>query len=199
MLAQSAWSQPWPCRNPMEPEGTWAEDEWKQAILQHAKGRGGKRQREVASTSSTAPLPKATRSALAEHLLVQWAHGFLSAPQLQTIAALSLKDIQTSGGRPLAAIEKLANLGKAGSAPEHIRSNLIIYVKTLVSPPSALVAKIPLKLLKGPNCGIHLLDQSYLEPHKWFSYLWETHREAFFARLVGPPGAIEAFLERSSA
>lgn len=166
-----------------------AEDDWRRAVTEHATTRGGRQQRSSASLLA----PIADRSALAEHLLQQWGFGLISAMQVQTLASLGVLDIRRARGRPPAMLEKLASLGTNGKRSEHVRRDLVAYVQTFLATPSALSVPIPLRILKGPDAGCHLMDQSFLEPHRWFAYLFEQFREEFFARFVGHQGAIENF------
>lgn len=167
------------------------EEDWRRAILEHASSRGGPHQRSSASASGQ---PRTgVRSALAEHLLVQWAFGLFSARQVQSLASMAVADISAAGGGALVDLQKLAGFGGGGSSAEHCRRDLVEYVKTLIVAPSTMLAKLPLQILKGPESGAHLLDQCYMEPHRWFAFLWENFRQQFFERFIGPPGAIESF------
>ena len=59
--------------------------------------------------------------------------------------------------------------------------------------PTPEAVKIPMRISKGKNAGIHELDHHYLPPHKLISFLYHNFRYEFDTKLLGSTGAIAEF------
>ena len=124
---------------------------WEALVRDHTSHRHGFLQREDAQVEDA----EAPYLHLAKHLLEEYAFGGLSANQVQHLTMMAKLD-----GLKHTSVHTLAGLGTTGKHTQHIHMDLLIYMKSYLHPIVQLepaCVHIPLKVLKGPNAGIHLL------------------------------------------
>ena len=51
--------------------------------------------------------------------------------------------------------------------------------------------KLPLRILKGPQTGVHEMDVSWIPQHQWLHFSYTAFPAEFKRRVLGPPGALE--------
>ena len=164
------------------------EDTWSQLIKKRKHEAQGYCQKEKAMQMSI--LPEGC-SHLAKYLLEEYAFGGLSANQVQKLSMMAQFD-----GVKHPHINKLASLGTTGLHPGNMNRDLVRYTKKYMHPIENLdpdFCKIPLKILKGPKTGTHLIPHYYLAPHKLLSFMYDKFRPCFRQKILGNAGAMEEF------
>jgi hypothetical protein len=125
------------------------------------------RKRKAAEVTAAA-VEELGNSALAKHLLSEFAWGILSAQQIQKIAALALEDCRARRVREL---DRLAAAGGGGTHPGNVYRDIMI----AASRDSALAQPFKVTLgTDGPEEG-----QSMLLPHVLFADIWAQYPETF--------------------
>ena len=116
-------------------------------------------------------------SALAQLLIIQWAWGFLSTPLIQKIAAAAVAD-----GVDLEELKQIAKLGKHGTYPNHMYSELINKLR----PPPLANALIELSIFMKTSVD-RIIEVSHvmLAPHAFFAALYKYHRDDFIKFMCG--------------
>ena len=157
------------------------------------KQRGGYRQREREEALSQDPATHlfTTVSGLARWLLVEYVFGFLSALQLQKCAFLAVQD-----GINNPELSLLAGVGSNGRYPHNIADQMKTFLKRYLAPivlPEPEPREIPLKLLKGPREGIHLIKQYFMFPHRWFAFMHRYFPAIYAANIRGSPAILTEF------
>ena len=134
---------------------------------------------------------QADTSLLARYLLEEYAFGGISAAQVQRIAVLARHD-----GIEHSHVDSLAKLGTTGKHTDNIDRDLRQFMQSYLHPvklPTSNHVDMPLKILKGKHTGTHDLPHHFLPPHKLASFLYDSFRPQFEAKVLGAPGALEEF------
>ena len=131
-------------------------------------------------------------SHLARYLLEEYAFGGISANQVQKLAHVAHLD-----GLHHPDIDKLASFGTWGKHWGNIDRDLRRYVKEVylndIHMPSAETYELPLKILKGPDKGVHLMPHYYMAPHVLMSYLHNAFPKDFAQKILGTKDAMAEF------
>ena len=145
-----------------------------------------------ASAESVGKLAQAEYSHLARYLLEEYAFGGISAHQVQQLAHMAHLD-----GLHHPDVDKLASFGTWGKHTGNIDRDLRHYVRNVylsdVHMPCADTYQLPLKILKGPDKGVHMMPHHYMAPHVLISFIWNSFREDVKHKLLGTTGAMAEF------
>lgn len=138
-----------------------------------AAGGGVRQQQEWAATTAE----MGGRSQLAELLIDKWSWGFLSAPQVQEIAAAAVAD---GARRP--DLEALAKLGSWGRHTSNIHSELM---RKLGTTPVSVATSTMAVFLKKPPSMMTKAFHGVIWPHELFAAMYSGAPKEFEARLLG--------------
>ena len=84
----------------------------------------------------------------------------------------------------------LAKLRNSRAHDSDINRDLRTYIKKYVPCMEVATMKLPLRILKGPQTGVHEMDVSWIPPHQWLHFLYTAFPAEFKRRALGPPGAL---------
>jgi len=172
-----------------------------------AASRQGIRQRVSAAVGELRAL-QSRKSSLANHLVEQQCWGYLTSIQVQTIASLACKDIESGEGTPPDELMQLAKLG-CDDKQQLQRYNVHRdFMRRVVQPRRKIDAvahfTLPVKIKPKFNPFGRLLvgtrnhDARYamVAPHLFVSSLWNNRRQTFFTRILGcaPEADVHAHL-----
>ena len=164
---------------------------WGEALAKRARMSGvGHVQR--ASVDKKCQPQVAKYSHLARYLLEEYAFGGLSANAVQKLAEMASLD-----GLKHPDVERLAGFGTRGKHTGNIDRDLRRYVKDdylgHIQLPDASAYPLPLKILKGPEAGVHLMPHYYMAPHVLMSFLHRNFPKDFEAKILGTESALGDF------
>ena len=85
-------------------------------------------------------------------------------------------------------VDKLASFGTWAKHTSNIDRDLRHYVRNVylsdVHMPCADTYQLPLKILKGPDKGVHMMPHHYMAPHVLISFIWNNFREVIKHKLL---------------
>jgi hypothetical protein len=140
---------------------------------QRKKYPGGFKQRLKAHEEE---MGSVAHSALAFHLVEQWAWGHLTGPQIQAIAAAAEADLlrtkeNPEDGRPLREVRRIAALGARGASPQHTHRDML---RALEPPALAEPMAVEIPVKASSVRGWVERETHMLLPHALFASLWGT-------------------------
>jgi hypothetical protein len=127
------------------------------------------------------------KSALAEHLLKQWAWGHFSPQQVQCIANLALQDF--GSGAPLEDLRTCASIGSSGQHPNNMHRDLVAKFAPNMFETQEIC--LPLKARSTP--GFRMSWQKVMWPHEVFSVLYNNYKHSWQETISPGDDALESF------
>ena len=152
--------------------------------------RGGVNQRNARHAAEHLPPPG--MSALAFHLVEQWAYGVFSPQQVQKLASAAHVDVTAARTQRIefADLARLARLGSSGQQTQHAHSELL---RSLKEPYYASPHTFPMPMQLKPNVVVRDSDQQMFLPHEVFASLWDNYPESFKSKLCPSDDILNEF------
>ena len=122
-------------------------------------------------------------------LVMKWSWGKESPQEIQHMMGLYKTDLAAGANLDTSLVDILAGLGNSGANPQHCHAHMVERLPATMMPQKSMFNIPTNHSVYGPGEGLI----GAIWPHEVFASLYHNYKEAFFAHLVGPAGAVRAF------